>query len=117
MRNRTRLAIVGSVVVCLAAGCGSISATPGSAPRPGVITGTADMCSGPPGLPPHNVQVRILQGARVIAHQTYFGNHTFRFLVSPGRYIVTSDQSYVYPLNVTVSPGEEVHAEVYSACD
>jgi hypothetical protein len=74
------------------------------------------MCGGPAGMPPHLVQARLLQGKRLIAHQTYLGNYAFRFSVAPGQYTVTSDQSYVSPVQVTVRSGEEVHAYVYSAC-
>jgi len=101
----------------IVAGCGTNSAAPNTvAPRPGVITGTAAMCGGPGGMPPHLVQARLLQGKRLIAHQTYLGNDAFRFSVAPGRYTVTSDQSYAVPVHVIVRSGEEVHADVDSIC-
>jgi hypothetical protein len=106
--------VVGSSMVLAA--CGGTSGSPNASPRPGVITGIADMCSGAPGAPPHNVQVRLLDGKRLIAHQTYFGNHIFRFSVPAGRYTVTSDQSYATPVQVAVQSGEAVHIEVYSTC-
>jgi hypothetical protein len=104
------------LMIVLAA-CGSTSASPNALVRRGVITGTADMCSGAPGEPPHNVQARLLEGKRLVGRQTFLGSHIFRFSVVPGRYTVTSDQSYATPVHVAVRPGEAVHVEVYSACD
>jgi hypothetical protein len=108
------LAVV--TLACTATACGSTSAIPNTAAPRGLITGTADMCSGAPGQPSHNVQARLLQDDRVVDHQTYLGNHVFRFSVAPGRYTVTSDQSYAVPVRVKVRPGEAVHVEVYSDC-
>src|ERR1017187_5427788 len=95
------------LMIVLAA-CGSTSASPNASVRRGVITGTADMCSGAPGEPPHNVQTRLLEGKRLVGRQTYLGNHIFRFSVAPGRYTVTSDQPYATPVPVTVRSGEAV---------
>jgi hypothetical protein len=98
------------------AACGSTKAASSVSIRRGVIYGTADMCSGAPGEPPHNVQARLLQGGRIVDRQTHPGNRIFRFSVAPGRYTVTSDQSYATPVHVNVGPGESVHVEVYSDC-
>jgi hypothetical protein len=116
-RRGSRLAtglFLGSAIVLAA--CGSTNASSiVSVPR-GVIYGTADMCSGAAGEPPHNVQARLLEGKRFVDRQTHLGNGMFRFSVPPGRYTVTSDQSYDTPVHVNVGPGESVHVEVYSDC-
>ena len=115
-RSRWTTGLLLGLMIVLAA-CGSTSASPKASVRRGVITGTADMCSGAPGVPPHNVQTRLLEGKRLVGRETFLGSHVFRFSVVPGRYTVTSDQSYAMPVQVTVQPGEAVHVEVYSACD
>jgi hypothetical protein len=102
-------------LACIVTACGTNVSPKPVAPH-GFITGTADMCSGAPGQPPHNVQARLLQDNRIVGHQTYPGNHAFRFSVAPGRYTVTSDQSYAALVHVKVSPGETVHVEDYSSC-
>ncbi len=110
-----RLGVPLALLTALAAGCGSTSPQ-GSRTNPGLVTGIAAMCSGPAGLPPHLVEAKLLQGKRVVAHQTHYGNRPFRFLVPPGKYIVTSDQSYAVPVQVTVRSGMATHADVNSAC-
>jgi hypothetical protein len=92
------------------------SSAGGRPPAFGTITGIASMCSGPAGLLPHDVTVRILQGNRLVAKQTHLGNVPYRLSVPPGHYTVTSDQSYAGPVSVTVHPGEVVQAQVYSSC-
>ena len=110
-----RLGVPLALLTALAAGCGGTS-TQGSGTNPGSVTGIAAMCSGPAGLPPHLVVAKLLQGKRVVALQTHLGNRSFRFLVPPGKYIVTSDQSYAVPVQVTVRSGTATHANVFSAC-
>ena len=113
LRSATGLFL--GLMIALAA-CGNTNAGPNASVPRGFITGTADMCSGAPGEPPHNVQARLLQGKRLVGQKTYLGNHMFRFSVDPGRYTVTSDQSYATPVQVTVRAGQTVHVEVYSSC-
>lgn len=72
-----------------------------------MITGTADMCSGAPGEPPHNVQTRLLEGKRLVGRETFLGSHIFRFSVIPGRYTVTSDHSYATPSRSPCSPATQ----------
>jgi hypothetical protein len=103
------------LVIFVAAGVQRCVVT-SSKTSPGVVTGIAAMCSGPFGLPPYNVEARLLQGKRVVAHQTYIGNRFFRFSVAPGNHVVNSDQSYAVPVHVTVRSGQAVHADVNSAC-
>lgn len=103
------------LTAAMATGCGGTSPQV-SRTSPGLVTGIAAMCSGPAGLPPHLVETKMLQGKRVVAHQALFGNRPFRLLVPPGKYIVTSDQSYAVPVQVTVRSGMATHADVNSAC-
>jgi hypothetical protein len=86
-------------------------------PHLGVLAGTAGECSGPPDQPAHSVQVIVYRGSRVVENQTKLGSHTFRFSLAPGIYRVTTDQSYVIPVNVVVHSGVVARAAVYAYCD
>ncbi len=86
-------------------------------PHLGVLAGTAGECSGPADQPAHPVQVIVYRGGRVVENQTKLGSHTFRFSLAPGKYRVTTDQSYVIPVNVVVHSGAVAHAAVYAYCD
>jgi hypothetical protein len=112
------------VPLCLAGalalgGCGSSTASPKTAsPHLGVLAGTAGECSGLPGRPAHPVQVIVYRGSHVVVKQTKLGSHPFRFSLPPGKYRVTTDQSYVIPVNVVLHSGLVAHAAVLStSCD
>jgi hypothetical protein len=100
-------------------GCGSSTASPKpAAPHLGVIAGTAGECSGLPGQPAHPVEVIVYRGSHIVDNQTKLGSHPFRFSLAPGNYRVTTDQSYVVPVDVVVHAGAVAHAAVLSAnCD
>lgn len=65
--------------------------TTSTAKRPvGVVTGTAEPCTGPPSLPiPHVVKIRLYFGKTLVASQTVRAGARYRFSVAPGRYEVT----------------------------
>jgi hypothetical protein len=112
------------VPFCLAgalalAGCGASTASSKPAtPHLGVIAGTAGECSGPPGQPAHPVEVIVYRGSHIVDNQTKLGSHPFRFSLAPGNYRVTTDQSYVVPVDVVVHADAVAHAAVLSAnCD
>ena len=119
MLQAPRWLVLMSVPAAVAlAGCGSTSTTPPVATqRPGVITGIAVQCSGPPGQPAHQVEVIVYQDHRIVAHQAKLGSHTYRFSLPPGQYEVATDQSYVVPANVSLRQGQQVHADLISSCD
>jgi len=105
------------IVAAALAGCGGTSATPVAVQRQGVITGEADQCSGPAGQPARQVRAIVYRDQQIVAEQTKFGSFAYRFLLSPGQYRVTTDQSYAVPVNVSLRQGQLVHADLISSCD
>lgn len=110
--------------LCLAsalalAGCGGSTASPKTgSPHVGVLAGTAGECSGPADQPAHPVQVIVYRNGRVVVKQTKLGSHPYRFSLPPGKYRVTTNQSYVIPVNVAVHSGVVAHAAaLISNCD
>ena len=117
-KARRWLVLISAPAAVALAGCGSTGITPPVATqRPGVITGMAEQCSGPPGQPAHQVEVIVYRDHRAVAHQVKPGSHTYRFSLPPGQYEVTTDQSYVVPANVSLRQGQLVHADLISSCD
>jgi hypothetical protein len=109
------LALVAAVAL---GGCGGLTAaTKAETPHPGVLAGTAGECSGLPDQPAHPVRVIVYRGSRVVENQTKLGSHPFRFSLAPGKYRVTTDQSYVIPVNVVVHSGVVAHASVFADCE
>jgi len=103
---------IGSALVI--ASCGDSTAP---TPSLGWLSGEADQCSGLPGGPAHPVQVIVYRDNQVVVRQTKLGSHRFRFALSPGRYRVTTNQSYAVPVTVTVHSGQVAHASILAACD
>jgi hypothetical protein len=96
-----------------AAGCGSSSTA-------GTITGVASPCTGPvtsveyTNLP---VQVTLSKGSRVIGSQTVKGKHVYRFMVSPGTYVVSTHEGQgSVPVHLTVTSDEIARANIPSTC-
>jgi hypothetical protein len=106
---------IGSALVI--ASCGNSTAPTVASPNFGWLSGEADQCSGLPGGPAHPVQVIVYRGKQVALRQTQLGSHRFRFPLSPGRYRVTTNQSYAVPVTVTVHSGQVAHASISAACD
>lgn len=98
------------------AGCGGSTPSPKAAsPHLGVLLGVAGECSGLPGGPSHPVQVIVYRDNHVVVKQTKLGSHKFKFSLPAGQYRVTTNQSYVVPVNVTLQSGRVAHATVLSA--
>ena len=114
----------GLVPICLAgsislAGCGGSSTSP-TVPSlyRGLLVGTAGECSGPADQPARPVQVIVFRGSHVVVEQTKLGSHPFRFSLPRGRYRVTSNQSFVVPVNVVLHSGRIARVAVLSSsCD
>ena len=115
-KARRWLAVTSVPVAVALAACGGTSSAP-VAHRQGVITGMADQCSGPPGQPAHQVRAIAYRGRRIVAEQSKLGSFTYRFSLSSGQYTVTTDQSYVVPVNVFLRPAQLVHADLLSSCN
>jgi hypothetical protein len=116
--RRWRLALLGAVCALALVACGGGAASPApSGQTPGVLAGTAVECSGPAGLPSHPVEVVVSSDGHVVLRQTRLGSHRFRFSLPPGRYRVTTDQSAVVPVTVTIRSGRTADVEVVSSCD
>jgi hypothetical protein len=90
-----------------------------AAPTSGVLTGVATPCAGALTLDHYAdfpVRVTITQGSQTVASKTVRETHTFRFLVPRGRYLVSSDQSGVAPVTVTVQTGGTDHVNLLANC-
>jgi len=99
-------------------GCGSTNATPTvQTHRSAVVTGLAVQCSGLPALPAHPVTAFVYRDHRIVAHRTGLGSFTYRFTLVPGRYTLTTDQSSVVPVEVSLGRGQRLHADLISSCD
>ena len=90
MRKSSRF-IVPLGIVALCAGCGGTSLAP--APRLGTIEGFATPCVEMATLSAYNrlpVSVELHLAGRVVSRHSGKGTVTFRYLVPPGRYVVSS---------------------------
>jgi hypothetical protein len=101
------------------ASCGTSTTPSGTAsPRFGELLGIAGECSGAPSAPPHAVQVIVYRDGHVVLKQSKLGSHSFKFSLPAGHYKITTNQSYVVPVNVNVRSGRVAHASVLAAaCD
>ncbi len=110
----SKLPIVGAAcVLVLAAGCSSGAAA-------GSVTGIAAPCTGPV-LPPQyaklSVKVKLSQDSHVVQSQTVRGRHLFEFTVTPGKYVLSSNQGLGSPpIPVTVTSGRVTTANISSSC-
>jgi len=99
----------------LLADCGG-SESPSSA----VVTGTASPCVGVTTASQYvkiPVQVTIKREGRTVARETLTGNHIYRFVIPPGRYVVESDQIPTYvDVFVALTSGETDHVDLFPKC-
>ena len=97
--------------------CGASMTSPKAAsPRLGVLLGVAGKCTGDPGAPSHPVQVIVNRDGRVAFRQTKLGSFSFKFSLPAGQYKVTTNQSGVVTVNVTVQSGRVAHASMFANC-
>lgn len=112
------LAVLCCACALAVSGCGGpISVPQATGQQPGVLTGVAGQCSGPAAQPKEPVEVIVYRGDRVVAKQTKLGSHEFRFSMPAGRYRVTTNQSYVMPVDVTLHSGRMSRVSVFANCD
>ena len=110
------LFIVPLGIVALCAGCGGTSLAP--APRLGTIEGFATPCVEMATLSAYNrlpVSVELHLAGRVVSRHSGKGTVTFRYLVPPGRYVVSSDQSSRKAM-VNLLSGNTVKVDLISVC-
>jgi len=81
-----------------------------------VISAVAEECTGLPGAPSHPVQVMVYRDSRIVIKQTKLGSFNFKFSLPAGQYSVTSNQSGVTQVDVTVQSGRVAHASVLADC-
>ncbi len=118
MSIRRSLGVALLPVVAFASGC----ATTGTAGKPslGYISGYAPPCVAAyisrQGLEAIKVRVQLVKGTRVVEVQTVTGSHIYHFAVSPGTYVVRSDQGGTAPSTVTVTKGQKLTANLRSIC-
>jgi len=103
----------------LLAACGGPETTTTTTP-PGVITGVASPCVGYAAtasqmakLP---VRVTLTESSRSVTSVIVRGSHIYRFVESPGRYTVSSDQAGVMPTSVNLRSGQLAHVDLISPC-
>jgi hypothetical protein len=87
----------------------------------GVVTGVATPCVSvartEAQIAKIPVRVTIMKGSTIIATKTVRGDHTYRFTVPSGHYIVISDAlGGARPVSVNVNAGDVVRANLYSVC-
>ena len=122
VRKWVRWPLLGCLVLTVSAcGAGRTAAPvkPITADTLGVVTGIATPCHpqayGNPASVP--VTVTITAYGKTIATQTVTGSHTYRFVVLPGQYVVSSNGvGSTPPATVGVKAGEVVRANLLSDC-
>ena len=86
----------------------------------GFINGNATPCNGshltPRQLARVPVKVFITNVGKPYFSETTTGTHQFRFIVDPGTYILTSDQSGTAPVRVTLKVYTTVNVKLISMC-
>lgn len=113
-KSAAALCVAGAFAI---AGCGGSTTSPKTAsPHLGVLLGVAGECSGEPGAPSHPVQVIVYRGGRIVVKQTKLGSFNFKFSLPAGQYRVTTNQSGVVPVHVTLQSGGVAHASVFADC-
>jgi len=120
-RCRASAVVVLAVVAGLAAACGGSHGTagrrPGTTPAAatGVVTGTADACSGI--MAEATAHLEVYRGDVLVARQQVPNGTTYRFVLPPGRYIVTNTGN---PQNigdgVSVSDGHTSELDIADSC-
>lgn len=121
LRLPVGIGIMALLLACAACGGGSSNSVSTTAPPArGIVSGVASPCEGP-AMPQGlyravKVHVHLFKSTRVIAEQTETGSHTFRFVVPPGNYVVSSNQSATTPTAVTIKPGKTRTVNLYSRC-
>jgi hypothetical protein len=110
-----------AVVAVVAAGCGGAHGAagrrPGTTPAAatGVVTGTADACSGI--MAEATAHLEVYRDDVLVARQQVPNGSTYRFVLPPGRYIVTNTGN---PQNigdgVTVSGGHTSELDIADSC-
>jgi len=121
---RRVLRVLFGTLALASAGCGGPSASPSSSSTTvvnGVVTGVATPCHPQAAtsaqLASLPVGVTITSDGKTVGTQTVTGTHTYRFVVPPGTYEVSSSGlGSASPATVTVRPGEVVHADLLSDC-
>ena len=83
------------------------------------VTGTAGPCGGimtSAGAARVSVDVVLMRKSRVVDSETVPGGTVYRFVVTPGPYVVSSNAQYMRPVPFTVRSGEVDHVELTPPC-
>jgi len=88
------------------AGCGS--------PQTGVLTGTAWPCAGPSFI--HIAHLWVFKGDKVVKQAAVPGGRSYRFVLRPGRYLITNTGNPGGPSNAVVIVGQTTHVNVPDLC-
>jgi hypothetical protein len=105
------------------------SSSPKSPPAvTGVLTGTADACSGLPGHVPADANLRVYRGDAATARKDVYrpvdpvakkqvpNNSTYRFALPSGRYFITnSSTQFAHPFVLVA--GSTIHLDVPNGCE
>jgi len=105
----------------LMSGCAGATVSTDAASKPlGTVTGVASPCIGVASmsyirtLP---VRVTLRHYGRVVAHQTVTGSHVYRISRSPGRYLLSSNQSRTKAIPVTLCAGRRELVNLHVSCE
>lgn len=88
-----------------------------TAQAPGILTGVASPCwpyASDNGIGEKSVTVTVARDGQTVASQTVRGDHIYRFMLSPGSYIVSTPYSRVKA--VTIINGRTVTADLPDDC-
>lgn len=91
---------------------GSLAACGG--PQTGVLTGKAWPCAGPSFI--HTARLWVYRGRTAVAHTEVPGGSTYRFVLPPGRYVVTNTGTSGGTPNAVVVAGGTTRVNVPDLC-
>jgi len=108
MKASRFLTTVGTVLaIATLAGCSA-------GPTTGVLTGKAWPCAGPHFI--HVAHLTVFRGTTPVDHAQIPGGSTYRFVLPPGRYLVTNTGGPGGAPNVVVETGRTTHVNVPDLC-
>jgi len=101
--------VLASAVALLLGGVGACGST-----QTGVLTGTAWPCVGPSFI--HTAHLWVFKDDKVVKHAEVPGGGTYRFVLPPGRYLVTNTGASRAPSNAVVVAGQTTDVNVLDRC-
>ena len=96
----------------------SLSACTSSTPTTGILTGTADACTGLAGSTTSSVSVVVFQGKQTVARQVVHNGGTYRIVLAPGTYGITNEGTPQQGLGLgaKIVAGKTNHLDLPNTC-